>query len=194
MDTVLWLCPSLSTETLIWLSSLPILMQESFWWWQCSDRYIISPSPHLHIPFPPFSPSLISLRVSVDVKHHVYLHDHERLHWPHFHPFASNSRLFGGNVIQVNNKILICFVKQTTQVPFCKTESTKLCHIASLIFPTASCSKAWFRYGLLRLNNKTGCTPYHSRESLAMEVTHSGSMLVYNTIIMITDYLWCPIL
>ena len=26
-------------ETLNWLASLPILMQESFWWWQCSDRY-----------------------------------------------------------------------------------------------------------------------------------------------------------
>ena len=25
-------------EILKWLSSLPILMQESFWWWQCSDR------------------------------------------------------------------------------------------------------------------------------------------------------------
>ena len=73
MDTVLWLCPSLPTETLRWLSPLPILMQESFWWWQCSDRYIISLSPHLHTPFPPFSPSLISLMVSVDVKHHVYL-------------------------------------------------------------------------------------------------------------------------
>ena len=60
-------------ETLKWLSSLPILMQESFWWWQCSDRYIISLSPHLHTPFPPFSPSLISLLVSVDVKHHIYL-------------------------------------------------------------------------------------------------------------------------
>ena len=47
-------------------------MQESFWWWQCSDRYIISLSPHLHTPFPPFSPSLISRTVSVDVKHHVY--------------------------------------------------------------------------------------------------------------------------
>ena len=45
-------------ETLKWLSSLPILMQESFWWWQCSDRYIIS-------PFLP-SPFLISLVVSVD--------------------------------------------------------------------------------------------------------------------------------
>ena len=60
-------------ETLKWLSSLPILMQKSFWWWQCSDRYIISLSSYLHTPFPPFSPSLISLMVSVDVKHHVYL-------------------------------------------------------------------------------------------------------------------------
>ena len=73
VDTVLWLCPSLPTETLKWLSSLPILMQKSFRWWQCSDRYILSLSPHLHTPFPTFSPSLISRTVSVDVKHHVYL-------------------------------------------------------------------------------------------------------------------------
>ena len=60
-------------ETLKWLSSLLTLLQESFWWWQCSDRYIISLSPHLHTrPPPPFSPSLISCTVSVDVKHHVY--------------------------------------------------------------------------------------------------------------------------
>ena len=45
-------------------------MQVSFWWWQCSDRYVISLSPHLHTPV---SPSLISLMVSVDVKDHVYL-------------------------------------------------------------------------------------------------------------------------
>ena len=63
VDTVLWLCP-------LQFSSLPILMQESFWWWQCSDRYIISLFPHLHTPFPP---SLISLMVSVDVKHRVYI-------------------------------------------------------------------------------------------------------------------------
>ena len=31
--------------------------------------YFRSPPPH---PHPPFSPSLISLMVSVDVKHHVY--------------------------------------------------------------------------------------------------------------------------
>ena len=48
-------------------------MQESFWWWQRSDRYIISLFPHLLTPFSPFSPSLISLMVFVDVKHHVYL-------------------------------------------------------------------------------------------------------------------------
>ena len=49
-------------ETLKWLSSLPILMQKSFWWWQCSDRYVISLFLRLR-------PSLISLVVSVDVKH-----------------------------------------------------------------------------------------------------------------------------
>ena len=41
-------------ETLKWLSSLPPLIHKSFWWWQCSDRYIISPTS-------PFSPSLINL-------------------------------------------------------------------------------------------------------------------------------------
>ena len=34
---------------------------------------IYSPSSLTSIPPPPFSPSLISLMVSVDVKHHVYL-------------------------------------------------------------------------------------------------------------------------
>ena len=28
-------------------------MQKSFWWWQCSDRYIISLFPRVHNPFPP---------------------------------------------------------------------------------------------------------------------------------------------
>ena len=51
--------------TLKWLSSLPILMQESFWWWQCSDigilsppppptHTLISPPPHLPIPNKPY--------------------------------------------------------------------------------------------------------------------------------------------
>ena len=57
-------------KTLKWLSLLPILMQESFWQWQCFDRYIISFFPHLHTPF---FPSLRSLVVSVNIKHHVYL-------------------------------------------------------------------------------------------------------------------------
>ena len=73
VDTVLWLCPSLPTETLKWFSSLPTLMQKSFWWWQCSDRYIISLSPTSILPSPHFSPYLISLMVSVAVKHLVYL-------------------------------------------------------------------------------------------------------------------------
>ena len=61
-------------------------MQKSFWWWQCSGKYILSLFPHLLTPFPPFSPSLISLVVSVDVKHHVYLLSTQAaLHWrgPH---------------------------------------------------------------------------------------------------------------
>ena len=69
--------PLTVNETLTWISSLLILMQESFWLWHCSDR---SPSSTTTIhPFPPptpVSPSLISLIVSVDVKHHVYLLGH----------------------------------------------------------------------------------------------------------------------
>ena len=51
MDTVLTFSLTIN-ETAKWLSSLPILMQESFWWWQCSDRYIISLFPHLNSPVP----------------------------------------------------------------------------------------------------------------------------------------------
>ena len=40
-------------RTLKWPLSLPTSMQKSFWWWQCRDRYIISLSTHLYIPFPP---------------------------------------------------------------------------------------------------------------------------------------------
>ena len=60
-------------EILKWLSLLPIFMQGSFWWWQCSDRYIYSPSPPPLYPLHAVSPSLISLMLSVDIKHHVYL-------------------------------------------------------------------------------------------------------------------------
>ena len=56
------------------LSSLSILPQESFWWWQSGDRYIIS-----LFPPPPLYPLHLlltvpnSITVSVDVKHHDYL-------------------------------------------------------------------------------------------------------------------------
>ena len=69
----LWTLSLTINEALKWPSSLPILIQESFWWWQNSNRYIIYLSRHLRTHSPPFSPSLISLVVSVDVKHHVYL-------------------------------------------------------------------------------------------------------------------------
>ena len=55
------------------LTAAAILMQESFWWWQCSDRYNDLPLPRPPYPLPSFSPSLMSLVVSLDVKHHVYL-------------------------------------------------------------------------------------------------------------------------
>ena len=61
------------SETLKWLSSLPILVLVILVVTVYSDRYIISLFPHLHNPFSTPSPSLISLVVSVDVKHHVYL-------------------------------------------------------------------------------------------------------------------------
>ena len=94
-------------ETLKWLSSLPILMQESFWWWQCSDRYIISLFPRLHTPPPPplphFSPSLISLMVSVNVKHHVY--------WRCLCVLASHNQLTGFMVyVDVEHPVYLhCF-------------------------------------------------------------------------------------
>ena len=37
-------------ETFKWLSSLPMLLQESFWWWQCSDRYMIFPYSTRSVP------------------------------------------------------------------------------------------------------------------------------------------------
>ena len=41
MDTLVTLSLTIN-ETLKWLSTLPVLMQESFKWRQCSDRYTIS--------------------------------------------------------------------------------------------------------------------------------------------------------
>ena len=45
-------------ETLKWLLPLPILMKESFWWWQCSNRYI---NIIYNLPVPPPSPIPIKL-------------------------------------------------------------------------------------------------------------------------------------
>ena len=51
VDTILWLSVTIN-ETLKWLSPLPILMQESFWWWQCSHtRISIAPGFLVH-PLP----------------------------------------------------------------------------------------------------------------------------------------------
>ena len=55
----------------------------AYWWWQCSDRYIISPTPHLHTPFPPFSPSLISRTDSVRHTVACSLKPHFQSRWPH---------------------------------------------------------------------------------------------------------------
>ena len=60
-----------------------ILMQRSFWWWQCSDRYIISISlsPHLSTPSPP-PPPLLPVpnkpTVSVDAKQY-FSHSRQRI-------------------------------------------------------------------------------------------------------------------
>ena len=70
---------------------MPILIQESFRWWQCNDRYIISLSPHLRNPFPSFFPSLISLTVSVDVKHHVYLLWHKTPSYYYYYYWMTTS-------------------------------------------------------------------------------------------------------
>ena len=43
VDTVLWLFPHKLIKHLNGITSLPILMQESFWWWQCSVRQFPSP-------------------------------------------------------------------------------------------------------------------------------------------------------
>ena len=44
------ICPLTVNKTLNWLSSLPIVMQKSFWWWQRSVRY--SCFPPTHLPYP----------------------------------------------------------------------------------------------------------------------------------------------
>ena len=53
---------------------------------------ILSLSPHLHTPLPPFSPSLISLTVSVDVKHQVYLLTYPSVMWQDCHHSGGDRR------------------------------------------------------------------------------------------------------
>ena len=72
----LWLCPSqLMKHYLKWLSSLPILMQESFWWWQHSVRY------SLPLPLRSWSPP-VPLRKQLGLKQ-VY-RTNERTNEPFF--------------------------------------------------------------------------------------------------------------
>ena len=59
-------------ETLKWLSLLPILNAGVILVVTAQRQVYYLPPPHTPLPNP-FSPSLISLIVSVDVKHHVYL-------------------------------------------------------------------------------------------------------------------------
>ena len=65
-------------ETLKWLSSLPTLMQKSFWWWECSNRYIISLS--LLIPNKPdgfCGRKAPCLPYTVSSKHHAQYQFHK---------------------------------------------------------------------------------------------------------------------
>ena len=59
--TVFDILPLTINDALQWLSSLPILMQESFWWCQCSVRYYSLPLS------PP--PGISVLRKQLGVKH-----------------------------------------------------------------------------------------------------------------------------
>ena len=73
MDTVLGLCPSQLWNIKVALIAAHLTAEVILVITVYTDRYIISFSPHRHTPFPPFPPSLISLMISVDVKHHAYL-------------------------------------------------------------------------------------------------------------------------
>ena len=92
-------------------------MQESFWWLQCSDRYIISLFPHFRTspPPPPLSPSLISFMVSVDVKHHVY--DTVRHSTQSYHINFNKLRLLNVNT-QICKWILDFLLNRTQVVKF----------------------------------------------------------------------------
>ena len=116
-------------------------MQESFWWWQCSDRYIISLYPHLHTLFPP---SLISLMVFVDVKHHVYLLTYLRMYlwWSLFPCIYTHARCLSKvfvaasvcDVFQALINSLVCCFAQVLWASFCF-------RLLRFVLPTAGCAE-----------------------------------------------------
>ena len=65
-------------------------MRESFWWWQCSDRYIISLSPPPY-PIPPILP-VPNKPYGFCGRHHVYLLTQT------FNPGRESVRLVKGEV------------------------------------------------------------------------------------------------
>ena len=70
-------------------------MQESFWWWQCRDRCIISLFPHLHTPSSPllFSSPHIHIYTSpsrCSEDSHLYLHSVS--YWFYCSPVAPKIR------------------------------------------------------------------------------------------------------
>ena len=154
-----------------WLSPLPVLIQESFWWWQCSNSYISFPSSPT-----PFSSS--PWMVSVDVKHHVCLltnttrlcnhnlctctpwcgnsllvsslqtlqaHKQHNFHWTVF-PFPLSS---------ITNKILRV-----------RAHATKQCHLPKDIIGTIRCKKEKEKKKISHLPSKVsqsavhGCCPW----------------------------------
>ena len=66
--------------------------------------YIISLFPHRHTPFPPFSPSLISLMVSVDVKHPVYLLTVLTVASEYAFPIAVGKRIRPGRIMPTSRQ------------------------------------------------------------------------------------------
>ena len=87
-----------------------------------------SPS-HLHTPFPPFSPSLISLMVSVDVKHHVYLLTYY-LNYLHVLLFYTGFSWPWSNfkVVSASEKLMYVNVNYFFFFRFCFSESFQTSH------------------------------------------------------------------
>ena len=119
-------------QTLKWIWSLPILMQESFWWWQCSDRYIIYLYLHLCTPFlpppptlpTPFSSSLISFIISVHVKHHVYLLTYC---FPFFTHLPTSNVCYDSFKALYITPVLLCFIS-------CLMSTFHLFHVCTSVF------------------------------------------------------------